>query len=133
MYKTYNKSIINNKMCKKHNSPYFILPSMSPLKFNMRNSFVLLVFALFISFVFLFFFTVLNISKYLALKNKSPRGLNAHLNLRKLPVVHLGVCHQLEKLWGPPPTPPPPPWGHVYNLNNSESPTLKDAYHPKIA
>ena len=29
-----------------------------------------------------------------------PRGLNAHLNLRKLPVVHLGVCHQLERLWG---------------------------------
>ena len=25
--------------------------------------------------------------------NKSPRGLNAHLNLRKLPVVHIGVCH----------------------------------------
>ena len=37
--------------------------------------------------------------------NKSPRGLNAHLNWRKLPVVHLGVCHQLEKLWGPSPGP----------------------------
>ena len=32
-------------------------------------------------------------------RNKSPRGLNAHLNLRKLPVVHLGVCHQLEPLF----------------------------------
>ena len=57
-------------------------------------------------------------------KNKSPRGLNAHLNLRKVPVVHLGVCHQLEKLWEPSPG---PPWGHVYHLNNSESPTPKDA------
>ena len=37
--------------------------------------------------------------------NKSPRGLNAHLNVRKLPVVQLGVCHQLEKLWGPPRAP----------------------------
>ena len=38
------------------------------------------------------------------LRNKSPRGLNTHLNLRKLPMVHLvGVCHQLEKLWGPSP------------------------------
>ena len=57
--------------------------------------------------------------------NKSPRGLNAHLNWRKLPVVHLGVCHQLEKLWGPSPG---PPWGHVYHLNNSESPTPKDVF-----
>ena len=40
-----------------------------------------------------------------AYSNKSPRGLNAHLNWRKLPVVHLGVCHQLEKLWGPSPGP----------------------------
>ena len=29
-------------------------------------------------------------------KDKSPRGLNAYLNLRKLPVMYLGVCHQLE-------------------------------------
>ena len=59
--------------------------------------------------------------------DKSPRGLNAHLNWRKLPVVHLhvGVCHQLEKLWGPSPG---PPWGHVYHLNNSESPTPKDVF-----
>ena len=57
--------------------------------------------------------------------NKSPRGLNAHLNWRKLPVVHLGVCHQLEKLWGPSPG---PPWGHAYHLNNSESPTPKDVF-----
>ena len=56
---------------------------------------------------------------------KSPRGLNAHLNWRKLPVVHLGVCHQLEKLWGPSSG---PPWGHVYHLNNSESPTPKDVF-----
>ena len=56
---------------------------------------------------------------------KSPRGLNAHLNWRKLPVVHLGVCHPLEKLWGPSPG---PPWGHVYHLNNSESPTPKDVF-----
>ena len=60
-----------------------------------------------------------------ALENKSPRGLNAHLNWRKLPVVHLGVCHPLEKLWGPSPG---PPWGHVYHLNNSESPTPKDVF-----
>ena len=58
-------------------------------------------------------------------ENKSPRGLNAHLNWRKLPVVHLGVCHQSEKLWGPSPG---PPWGHVYHLNNSESPTPKDVF-----
>ena len=57
--------------------------------------------------------------------NKSPRGLNAHLNWRKLPVVHLGVCHQSEKLWGPSPG---PPWGHVYHLNNSESPTPKNVF-----
>ena len=35
--------------------------------------------------------------------NKSPGGLNAHLNWRKLPMVHLGVCYQLEKLWRPSP------------------------------
>ena len=63
-----------------------------------------------------------NLQIYLKL-NKSPRGLNAHLNWRKLPVVHLGVCHQLEKLWGP-----SPPWSHVYHLNNSESPTPKDVF-----
>ena len=34
-------------------------------------------------------------------KNKSPGGLNAHLNWRKLPLVHIGVCYQLEKLWRP--------------------------------
>ena len=37
------------------------------------------------------------------LPNKSPRGLNAHLNWRKLPLVHIGVCYQLEKLWRPSP------------------------------
>ena len=35
--------------------------------------------------------------------NKSPGGLNAHLNWRKLPLVHIGVCYQLEKLWRPSP------------------------------
>ena len=40
--------------------------------------------------------------------NKSPGGggggggLNAHLNWRKLPLVHIGVCYQLEKLHGGP-------------------------------
>ena len=63
--------------------------------------------------------------KYQHLLYKSPRGLNAHLNWRKLPVVHLGVCHQLEKLLGPSPG---PPWGHVYHLNNSEPPTPKDVF-----
>ena len=63
--------------------------------------------------------------------NKSPGGLNAHLNWRKLPLVHLGVCYQLEKLWrhsplvtfyiyiGPPsPTcyPPPGPLGPPWEL-----------------
>ena len=60
-------------------------------------------------------------------KNKSPGGLNAHLNWHKLPMVHLGVCYQLEKLWRPSPwllftsigagapsptcyPPPGPPW-----------------------
>ena len=36
-------------------------------------------------------------------RNKSPGGLNAHLNWRKLPLVHIGVCYQLEKLWRPSP------------------------------
>ena len=36
-------------------------------------------------------------------QNKSPGGLNAHLNWRKLPLVHIGVCYQLEKLWRPSP------------------------------
>ena len=60
--------------------------------------------------------------------NKSPGGLNAHLNWRKLPMVHLGVCYQLEKLWRPSPTfyigPPPQPatprrghWGHPRNCH----------------
>ena len=42
-------------------------------------------------------------------------------------MVHLGVhvCHQLEKRWGPSTG---PPWGHVYHLNNSESPTPKDVF-----
>ena len=36
------------------------------------------------------------------MEDKSPGGLNAHLYWRKLPLVHIGVCYQLEKLWGPP-------------------------------
>ena len=47
--------------------------------------------------------------------NKSPRGLNAHLNLRKLPMVQLGVCHQLKKLWRPP---PPNLWTAMNNFNS---------------
>ena len=68
----------------------------------------------------------LKISTTATTTNKSPRGLNAHLNWRKLPAVHLGVCHPLEKLhvWPLPWA----PWGHVYHLNNSESPTPKDVF-----
>ena len=39
------------------------------------------------------------------ISNKSPKGLNAHLNLHKLPVVHVI---------------------NYNHLNNSESPTPKD-------
>ena len=67
----------------------------------------------------------------ISLVNKSPGGLNAHLNWRKLPMVHLGVCYQLEKLWrpspwllftsiGPPPQPATPRrghWGHPGNCH----------------
>ena len=57
---------------------------------------------------------------------RAPGGLTlTWIDVLKLPVVHLGVCHQLEKLWGPSPG---PPWGHVYHLNNSESPTPKDVF-----
>ena len=62
--------------------------------------------------------------------NKSPGGLNAHLNWRKLPLVHLGVCYQLEEAMealplvtfyiGPPPQPATPRrghWGHPGNCH----------------
>ena len=61
--------------------------------------------------------------------SKSPGGLNAHLNWCKLPLVHIGVCYQLEKLWRPslgyflhrapsqPATPRRGHWGHHGNCH----------------
>ena len=60
---------------------------------------------------------------------RAPGELNAHLNWRKLPLVHIGVCYQLEKLWRPSPWllftyrapsptcyPPPGPLGPPWKL-----------------
>ena len=62
----------------------------------------------------------------LLVQTRAPGGLTlTWIYVSSLWCTYIGVCHQLEKLWGPSPG---PPWGHVYQLNNSESPTPKDVF-----